>query len=328
MKKNVLFLQSLILVALIAPSCVLGMDENKPIPTPADRKEARENKNKKGNRTPLAVSSDTIPAEHAIVPVRKDSLAESVMVTPSPEKQGLGLLCYLADIAYGEEENTYNLLATKKFNPDYISSHNKINRSTVIFTQQANNMRLTQIFSLCRENYPRLIKVEDIPACMAHKLLVKDNKQAQKTLKEALIAKDQSFLEQQNTVIKTIQQLFTRHYTLLAENLTRHIKERDELVKSNCDEIRRLKKGLIDLHNLNITFKLPKTDDGYCSDNDLEAKNIEKHYDDAKLLEKIKINQSIASTKSKAEHTLQRMNSINISLQAIQQLQHEIVDPQ
>lgn len=320
MKKNVSLLQSLTLVVLIAPSCVLGMDETKTMPTPADRRNAK--KNKQGNRTPLAVSSDTIPAEHAIVPVRKDSLAESVMVTPTPTTRGFGLLRSLKDCAWSAEENLFADLENKTFDVKNSSYHRKLDTAIEQFVVGKNNKRITETLALCRQDHYRShIKIGDMPTRMAHEFLVQENKTKQAELKKALETKDALFIQTQNMLLKTLQSSIKTQIEAIGTELDKHVLERDTLVKKEGDEIRRLKTGLVHTHKLNKTFALLESD--YCSDEETDADNVKHSYNDKYLLAKIAVDDSIAATTTKTTAMLERLININKELQSIRQLQYE-----
>lgn len=281
MKKNILSIKALMILPLLSASALLSMHESQK-------------------------DSD-------------QSLIESVVVTPVPTERGFGFVRSTLDYIWNEEENLYNDLVTKNFNPKNSSYHRKLDTAIEIYVANNNSDRLTEIFNICRKDYRKSIKIGDMPTRMAHEFLVKEQKDKQLKLKSAIITEDQEFIKGENILLDRLQRSFTQSIKQITDLLNEHLKKRDSIVTKECDEIRKLKMGLVALHHLNKTFILPE--DGYCSDTEKDENNVKNSYNDEYILnEKIYVANSMKATKDKITTLLEQLSGLNEILQNIKQL--------
>jgi hypothetical protein len=254
----------------------------------------------------------------------QNSFNESDIITQVPTTRGLGFFRSTLDLVWDyEEENLYKDLLNKKFDPNNSSYPRKLNAAIEIFVTKKNNHRITETFALCCKEYPKQIKICDSQALMAHRFLVQENKNKQVALQKEIETKDKLFINQQNVFLSALQKSLSEQIKTINNLLDLHIKERDALVAEEGDEIRRLKKALVELHHLNKTFILPKeTQDGYCSDTEKDPENVILSYNDKHLLKKINVDVSMNNTIGKTEQTLKKLHELNKAIQEIQPIRY------
>ena len=289
MKKNISLAHSLLLLPLFAPSALLSMEKE------------TDNKN---------------------------TLAESVILVPEPKTRGLGFMRSCKDLVplpgWTEEENLYSDLANKVFDPENSSYHRKLDTTVEIFVEKENSDKLAQTFALCRQNYPKQIKIGDSQAALAHKFLTKENKKKQTAAKSAIQKIDKQHLEELNKLILEGQDYLKGLTTKMQSIHSKHTEERSKLITNECDEIRKIKTASINLHKLNKTFQLPK-EDGYCSDDEKDIKNpenIKNSYNDQNLLEKIEIAAKVTQTDEKINDLLFSLVELETKLRTIKSLEY------
>jgi hypothetical protein len=260
-----------------------------------------------------------------IAPSALLSMEESMIVIPEPKTRGLGIIRSSFDLIWSEEENLYNDLRTKTFDVENSSYHHKLDTAIQIYVTKQNSQRIAEIVDLCRQNYPRQVEIGDGQARMAHKLLTEENKNRQIILKNTIEANDKKFIDNYNTSLKELQSHVTEKINTMQIMLNQYIEERNTVVKEKGDEIRVLKKALVNLHHLNKTFILleDKEINGYCSDDEKNVNNVDNSYNDEHLLAKNSINYGMTQTKTNTENTLKRLYEINIDITDINPIQYK-----
>lgn len=293
MKKNIAHAHSLLLLPLIASFSLLGM-EGQAITTTNDQK--------------------------------KDNFEESVLMPSIPTTRGLGFTRGLKDYIWNEEENTYTELIKKQIDLTNSSYHRKLDTAVEIYSStRKNSDRLASVLTLCRqEPYKGFIKINDIPSSMAHIYLVQENKTKQTNLKNTIEEKDKAFIENYNGLLEDLQDSVAEKIETMNTLLNCYIKSRDGHIQDKGNEIRVLKKALVNLHHLNKTFKLPedKKTDGYCSDEEKNTNNVDTSYNDKYLLDKIDATFLMNETKTKIERLLLKLLGINREIQEIQAIRY------
>src|SRR5579863_7493690 len=168
MKKNISLAHSLLLLPLIAPSAVLSMGNNE----------------------------------------KKFSPDESQIIIPEPKKRGLGIWRSCKDLVplpgWTEEENLYSDLKNKTFDVENSSYHRKLDTAIEIYATKQNSERIIEIVALCRQNYPKQIKIGDSQARMTHQLLVKQNNETQLALTRTIQTEDNKFIDKMNTLLNEL----------------------------------------------------------------------------------------------------------------------------
>jgi len=178
-----------------------------------------------------------------------------------------------------------------------------------------------------QEPYRGRIQINIIPFRLAHKFLVQENKVKQGVLKATIEKNDKDFINKFNVLLDDVQKIMFEKITRMNTILDEHVKERDTLVKKEGDEIRIFKKALVNLHHLNkeknilcvkdkniASTKDKDPEDGYCSDTEINADNVENSYNDEHLLKKIDVDYSMAQTKMNTEKLINKLYSINTDL--------------
>jgi hypothetical protein len=291
MKKNISLARSLLLLPLIAPSALLSMEDKD-----------------------------------------KKLIEESQIIIPEPKKRGLGIWRSCKDLVplpgWTEEENLYSDLKNKTFDVENSSYHRKLDTAIEIYVNNQNSERIIEIVALCRQNYPKQIKIGDSQARMTHQLLVKQNKEKQLALAKTIQTEDNKFIDKMNTLLNDLQKSVKTQITEMQNTRNTYLGigeqkgERNNLVEQQCDEIREVKEALINSHKLNKTFTLP--DDGYCSDNEEDKKNPENikiSYNNQHILEKIKIADSMQQTTEKINFLLYFLTLFESNLNNIKDIQ-------
>jgi hypothetical protein len=292
MKKNISLAHTLLLLPLLAPSALLGMEKEQQEP-------------------------------------EKNPMAESVIVTTIPTKRGLGFVRSTFDYIWDEEANLYSDLETGKFDPENSSYHHKLDTALQIYTIKRNTARITGILRMCVGKHPKQIKIGDGQACLVHQFLASENKEKQLALAKTIKTSDNEFINKMNILLtglkedvqaKIIDMQNLRRAYLSADG------ERNASVDQKGNEIRELKCALVRTHKLNKTFVLPKnTDDGYCSDDEKDIKNpanIENSYNNQHILEKINMTNSMQQTTDKTDELLHLLVDLLSKLNAIKQIEH------
>ena len=82
---------------------------------------------------------------------------------------------------------------------------------------------------------------------------------------ESFWTNDKKFIENYNASLKELQNCVTEKINALRATFNVYIKERDTVIKDKGDEVRVLKKALVNLHHLNKTLKLPENKTNYQS---------------------------------------------------------------
>lgn len=280
---------------------------------------------------PLLASSSLLSMEKELTSSNKDKnpLEESVIVIKTPSQSGLGALDYLKDSLYGEAKNTLTALQNKTIDLDNLSWHNKINRTVVEYskTKPDSNLLATMV-ALCRQDpYRGHIEVTTIPFRLAHKFLVQENKAKQGVFKASVEKNDNNFIQKFNTLFDDLQNIVSEKIKRMDEILQEHIKEQDTLVKEKGNEIRVFKKALVNLHHLNKEKNIlcieNKEEDGYCSDTEIDADNVENSYNDEHLLKKIDVDYSMAQTKMNTENLLKKLYAISTNLDDLEEIKYK-----
>ena len=274
---------------------------------------------------PLATASPLLCMEkESLSSHEKYPLEESVIVPHMPKTRGLGITRTLKDLIWYEEENTYSELAAKTLDLDNSSNHRKIDSAVEIYSTKENSDRLTSMFELCREEPCKgVVKINDIPAAMAHNFLVKKNKDKQNALKEAIEKKDKDFIAEYNALLNVLQENLSHNVKAINSLLDNHLKDRNVLVEKEGNDIRKLKKGLVHLHHLNKQLRKEELlKNSYCSDDEKDADNVNSSYNDSYLLKKINIEYDMTQTKVKAENTLKQIYKFNDEIQAIETVRY------
>jgi len=251
---------------------------------------------------PLLASSSLLSMELALSRAddKKHPLEASVITLPTPTKRGLGMMSFLKDCAWNEEDNTFARLSDKE-NP----------------LDLTNSDQLAKTIALCRqEPYKGRIQINPIPFRLAHKFLVKENKAKQAIFKKTIETNDENFINKFNVLLDDLQEIITEKIERMNIIRNEHIKERNTLVKEKGDDIRILKEALVNLHHLNKennVFPINEKDsgDGYCTDKETDPENVKKSYNDEYLLKKINVNCSMAQTETNTKSMLGILYDIN-----------------
>ena len=252
-----------------------------------------------------------------INPLEKSSLP----ITPVPTTRGFGPHRSMMDWITPQEENLFADLQNKTFDVNNSSYHRKLSIAIEIFVNKKNDQRLTEMFEICRKDYRRSIKIEDSPALMAHQFLAEQNKNKQQALKIKLEEADKGAIVGINTALATLKNTLDMHINAIAQSLVTHNEAQEKDIKIECNEIKRLKKGLGHIHKLNRTFTKP--DDAYCSDNeDQDPEDVTIFYNDTHILEKIGSDKKLAETKKRIQAMLQKLVVLNHEVQNIQELRY------
>ncbi len=292
MKKNIAHAHSLLLLPLIASFSLLGMEEQA-----------------------ITTTDD-----------QKKNFEESVLIPPIPTIRGLGFARGLKDYIWNEEENTYAELVNKQIDLTNSSYHRKLDTTVEIYSStRKNSDRLASVLTLCRqEPYKGFIKINDISSSMAHIYLVQENKTKQTNLKNTIEEKDKAFIENYNGLLEGLQDSVKEKVDTMNTLLNLYIKSRNDDIQEKGNEIRVLKKALVNLHHLNKTFKLPedKKTDGYCSDEEKNPNNVDTSYNDKHLLDKIDATFSMNATETKIERLLKALQNFNEAMQGIQAVRY------
>ncbi|HEX4068499.1 MAG TPA: hypothetical protein VHX42_00215 [Candidatus Babeliales bacterium] len=296
MKKNITHIHSLLLLPLVIPFSLSAMEDH---------------------AITLAILSHE----------KKNNFEESILMPPIPTTRGLGFVRSCKDLIWHEEENIYAELENKQLDLNNSSYHRKIDTAVEIYSStRKNSDRLTNMLALCRqEPYKGKIKINDTSSCMAHTCLVQENKTQQMDLKNSIEIQDRKFIDEYNALIAELQDTVTKKITTIATVVNQHLIERDNIIHGKGEEIRVLKKGLIDLHHLNKTFKLPedKTTDGYCSDDEKDSNNVKNSYNNQHLLEKNNMVYAMEQTKTNTKNVLRLLHEIRNSLAQIDPVQYK-----
>ncbi|HSC25351.1 MAG TPA: hypothetical protein VLB80_04020 [Candidatus Babeliales bacterium] len=297
----------------------------------------------------LFLLSLIIPSSILSMVTKQSTLLQlSTIFTPMPTEEGMSLWRKGQDLIYGEEINILADLENKTFNLNNEDYYNQLNSALAKLANinlafdkndtdknlniDRNNNQIMKILHLCIENYPLLLKINDIPACKVHASLARENNKKQRFLRETIESKDKEFIKQQNILLAALQKTIVEQVTTIDNNFRTHEKEKENIIEEECAKIRNLKTGLMNIHSLNTTFKLPvneKNDinkDGYCSDNDNKKPDNEKNtYNNEFLLKKINAAYKMQQTKLKIEQLLQMLQAIVNSTQEIEPLVYTIV---
>jgi hypothetical protein len=248
---------------------------------------------------------------------QKKQLVESTIPTIVPTTRGLGFVRSVKDYIWAEETNIHTDLVNGTYDPQNSSYPHKLNTAIQILASTKKDTQLADILTACREKYPQKIELGNAQTFMAHELLVEENKNKQALLKEAITTKDKEFIAKENDLLKDLQKSTSENVAIIKSCLDEYIKNRDAFVTEECNEIRRLKKGLVILHHLNKTVVL---EGGYCSDEEKDENNVETSYNDKYLLKKIAINFQMNDTVTKTENLLLRLAQLEQELKDIQPL--------
>lgn len=249
-------------------------------------------------------------------------LAQTVMhSTPVVEDKSLGILRIVSDCTQAREANNllYDL-ENKIYDPLIQNYRDKLDRTVSTFAR-TNDPRLPATLDTCRNNYKGQVKIKEEIGLAAHTSLTNERKTKLSELKTKLIAKDQTFLEEQNKLVAALKETAAQQIALLSTNLENHKKTRINLVTEEGDAIRINKKATLVSHRLS-PFKVPK--DGYCSDEDEQSPDeVDKFYTDQYLLSKMELTESIHLTVTKTERILETLNQANRLLQEIQAIRYQ-----
>ena len=271
---------------------------------------------------PLLASSSLLSMELALSRAddKKHPLEASVITLPTPTKRGLGMMSFLKDCAWNEEDNTFARLSDKENPLDLTNTSNprKIETAVENYSHiRPNSDQLAKTIALCRqEPYKGRIQINPIPFRLAHKFLVKENKAKQAIFKKTIETNDENFINKFNVLLDDLQEIITEKIERMNIIRNEHIKERNTLVKEKGDDIRILKEALVNLHHLNKennVFPINEKDsgDGYCTDKETDPENVKKSYNDEYLLKKINVNCSMAQTETNTKSMLGILYDIN-----------------
>jgi len=290
MKINILFIQALLLLPLTAPANLFCMDE------------------------PESTSSSSDSA----------NLFEKSIIVPMPKEEGLGLTSWFWDKALGEEKNVLTALQGKQFDPGQGGWRRKLDKAVIIYSvTKPNDVALTEMVDICATTHINQIHLDEKSARPGHKFLAVKNKEKQEALKSNLIEEDKLFIAQQNEKLTALQKYVEAQRLELQTRLDNYTKARATIIEERCKDIRRVKRGLVQIHVLcphkDKAFKA----DGYCSDDETNPDNVEKSYDNDKILKKIEIDQSLLHTTSEMQRTITALSRLNMAIQNIEQIQYK-----
>lgn len=254
-------------------------------------------------------------------------MEETRILTPIPETRGLGFFRSAKDFWDYEEENLYNDLQHGSFDIKNSSYHHKLDTAIQIFSTKKNSDRLAKIFILCRqEPYRGFVKIDDAPARMAHIFLAQENTAKQTALKTIIENNDKLFIGEYNDLLKDLQITMQAKLKKMDELRDTHLQSRDTIVMAKGDEIRTLKKTLVNLHhlgkNLTNTLKIDKTIDGYCTDEEKDPENVENSYNDTHILQKIGTDFSMNETKLKSLRLYRTLSTLTDAIQRIEPISY------
>lgn len=248
-------------------------------------------------------------------------LEQSIMITPMPTTRGFGLLRSTCDLIWNEEENLYSDLVHKTFDPNNSSYHRKLDTAIEILVDKQNDERLAEMIDVCRRDYNKKIQISDTATCKAHAFLVQTNKDLQTSFAKRIAVHDKICLEGQNQLLEELKSYVSAQIAKIKQLYTDYAVKREDIVKEECEEIRRIKKALIQLHNLNKTCKLPA--DGYCSDDEKNADNLTKSYNNQYILQKINVNYAIEQTNTKSLTLIKTLTELDQKIQVIESLNNK-----
>lgn len=270
-----------------------------------------------GRKTPPPTTTTTLTP----TPTTTNPLEESCIITTVPTTRGFGVIRSAWDWVKPEEENLFTDLQNKTFDVRNSSYHRKLSTAIETFVHKKNDQRLTEMFEICRKDYRHIIKIEDSPALMAHLFLVEQNKNKQQALRTKLEEADKGAITEMNLSLAALKKTIETQINTMSKSLTTHNESQGKEIEAECNEIRRLKKGLGNIHKLNKTFSKPDT--AYCSDDEAQdPEEVTQFYNDTHILEKIVIDKKLNDTKQKIQQMLAKLATINNELQGIQELRY------
>jgi hypothetical protein len=246
-----------------------------------------------------------------------DELNQSAII-PTPTKQGLGFTSWIKDKAYGEEENLYYSLQDGSFDPGNISCHHKLATAIEAYSKnKQNDQRLTQTLELVAVQHKDAVKLDQLPARMAHSYLSKINKDKQSELKDQLSKRTRTNAEEMNNDIAALKAFVQKSISDLEEKYNRNHEDTKNFIDTKCTDIRRVKKGLMHTHQITLhASKVLKADDE-CSDDEINPENVSNSYSNSVILGKIGMEQPIEKRKENTCDTLRALKSINNRLQEV-----------
>lgn len=250
-----------------------------------------------------------LPLIYAASAFSMENLMESMIFTP--KEVGLGLYRSLSDYKW-EKDNLYSDVEKKQYDPTNLVYSDKYDRTMVAFANE-NDPRLVSLIDLSVAHYPEhQIKPGNGTALVAYNRLIEEKKAKQLSLKKIIKANDQKHIEELNTLIIALQKSVIDQIDVITTNLKTHLEKRNNVVETNCAEIRKFENAIANLYQLNRQFKLP--------DNQIKVQATISQ--DQTILQDIKVDESMYATKDNTEKTIAKLNEANSLLQIVQALRY------
>lgn len=233
-------------------------------------------------------------------------LMETVIFTAREES--LGFMRSLSDFKW-EKDNLYNDLEKQEYDPRNLVYSDKYDRTMVAFAHEK-DPRLLGLIDLSVKHYPGQIKPGNGTALAAYNRLIEEKEAQQLSLKKIIETNDQEYIEKQNVILAAIKKSILDQITIMQTNLKTHLENRETIVQTNCEEIRKLETSIANLYQLNKQFKLP----------DGGQKAEAKIAPDKCILQDIQVDELMFATQDKTERTLHSLFEANSLLQMTHEL--------
>jgi hypothetical protein len=260
-----------------------------------------------------------------------NELNQSTITCITTTEQGLGWWFGVNDTLYGEPQATATALEKNHLPINNVSTYNKVNRSIEALScnpnKKENTDLLIRIISLCRQGtYKGYLGVNNLPFIKAHDYLTGENKQLQSQLQTTIKQTGYDFTSKINSNIEVLKDLIKNTVNNIKTIDSEHTTKRNSIIKNECDEMRKIKEALFNLHRLNAGNSIPhntkpSASEHYCSDSEKEISNIPKSYSDEYIIKnKISLDKTINSTTIAVQQLLTKLEAINILLNKISAL--------
>ena len=196
---------------------------------------------------------------------------ESRIVTPTPEKRGLGVSWTIKSWVKGKPNQLLTDLQEGYFDPENSSYHRVFDEGIDSFVENKDSNSLTQALILAKKLYQGKIKPTDIPSCKAHKYLTQVHQEKLDTLNKDVTEINKKHLQMLNELFKKIQSQNTIFASNAQKIITDYKTEQATLIQTSCYDIKNSKCALGNLHCVNGTFLLDQN--SYCSDYESEEED-------------------------------------------------------
>jgi hypothetical protein len=263
---------------------------------------------------------------------------DNSQITCVPTIKGLGLTYYFGDKYYGETENTLLMIKQKQFDPNNTSCHNKLRKAIIeLCCEKPNIPKTIALVSSMTQHFRatespanlKKLNLEIASFCNIHTFLGSEKEIKQMQLKATIEASDRKFLIQYNEQVKNFKQLCIDQIGQLKKIRSEHIDNRNSQIKQTGQEIKEIKKALVNLHKLNQKQKVyvPKNknininiEDEYCSDTEKNSEDVQKSYSDENLIAKIGVDAFIKLNNRATQDQINQIDRILSTFYAIQPL--------